>query len=60
MAASPDLATAVVSGFAQRLTGVQGLVEQLLSRDITLRLATVLLALADRFGEPDENGFPDW
>lgn len=57
MAASPDLATAVVSGFAQRLTGVQSLVEQLLSRDITLRLATVLLALADRFGEPAENGY---
>jgi CRP-like cAMP-binding protein len=57
MAASPDLATAVVSGLAQRLTGVQGLVEQLLSRDITLRLATVLLALADRFGEPGDNGY---
>ncbi|MEA2515223.1 MAG: family transcriptional regulator, cyclic receptor protein [Thermomicrobiales bacterium] len=57
MAASPDLATAVVAGFAQRLTGVQGLVEQLLSRDITLRLATMLLALADRFGEPGEDGF---
>ena len=32
MAASPDLATVVVAGFARRLTGVQGLVEQLLSR----------------------------
>jgi CRP-like cAMP-binding protein len=57
MAASPELGAALVSGLAQRLTGVQGLVEQLLSRDITLRLATVLLALADRFGEPGDNGF---
>jgi CRP-like cAMP-binding protein len=57
MAASPELATAVVAGFAQRLTGVQGLVEQLLSRDITLRLASILLALADRFGEEQDNGF---
>jgi CRP/FNR family cyclic AMP-dependent transcriptional regulator len=57
MAASPDLATVVVAGLAQRLTGVQGLIEQLLSRDITLRLASVLLALADRFGDGSADGF---
>jgi CRP-like cAMP-binding protein len=56
MAASPELASTIVAGFAQRLTGVQGLVEQLLSRDITLRLASVLLALADQFGEPEADG----
>jgi CRP-like cAMP-binding protein len=59
MSASPDLAMAIVTGFSQRLTDIQGLVEQLLSRDITLRLASVLLAVGDRFGEPAdaENGF---
>jgi CRP/FNR family transcriptional regulator, anaerobic regulatory protein len=57
MAASPDLAAVVVAGFAQRLTGVQGLIEQLLSRDITLRLASVLLALTDRFGDGSADGF---
>jgi len=51
MSASPDLAMAIVNGFSQRLTDIQGLVEQLLSRDITLRLASVLLAVGDRFGE---------
>jgi CRP-like cAMP-binding protein len=57
MAAAPDLAATVVAGFAQRLTGVQGLVEQLLSRDITLRLASILAVLSDRFGEPGEDGY---
>jgi CRP-like cAMP-binding protein len=58
MAASPELAATIVGGFAQRLTGVQGLVEQLLSRDITLRLASALLILAERFGEaPNAAGF---
>jgi len=59
MSASPDLAMAIVTGFSQRLTDIQGLVEQLLSRDITLRLASVLLAVGDRFGEPvdAETGF---
>jgi len=59
MSASPDLAMAIVTGFSQRLTDIQGLVEQLLSRDITLRLASVLLAVGDRFGDSAdaENGF---
>lgn len=59
MSASPDLAMAIVTGFSHRLTDIQGLVEQLLSRDITLRLASVLLSIGDRFGEPvdPETGF---
>jgi CRP-like cAMP-binding protein len=59
MSASPDLAMAIVTGFSHRLTDIQGLVEQLLSRDITLRLASVLLAVGDRFGESvdPETGF---
>jgi CRP-like cAMP-binding protein len=59
MSAAPEIATAVLAGFSQRLTGVQGLVELLLSRDITLRLGSVLLVLADRFGEPGADGFSD-
>ncbi len=57
MAVSPELASVVVAGFTRRLTGVQGLIEQLLSRDITLRLASILLALADRFGDGNADGF---
>jgi CRP/FNR family transcriptional regulator len=59
MSAAPEIATAVLSGFSQRLTSVQGLVELLLSRDITLRLGSVLLVLANRFGEQGQDGFSD-
>jgi CRP-like cAMP-binding protein len=57
MSSTPELAATIVAGYSQRLTAVQGLVEQLLSRDITLRLASVLLVLADRFGEMESSGF---
>jgi CRP/FNR family transcriptional regulator len=52
IAHSPELAVALVEGMTRRLTDVQGLVEQILARDVTLRLATMLLTLAERFGRP--------
>ncbi|HET8523918.1 MAG TPA: Crp/Fnr family transcriptional regulator [Thermomicrobiales bacterium] len=52
IAQSPELAVALVEGMTRRLTDVQGLVEQILARDVSLRLATMLLALAERFGRP--------
>jgi CRP-like cAMP-binding protein len=61
IAQSPELAVALVEGMTRRLTDVQGLVEQILARDVTLRLATMLLTLAERFGRPlsvvDGEGF---
>ena len=56
IAESPDLAAAVVAGMTRRLTELQTLVEQLLVRDTTVRLATTLLGLAARFGRPTADG----
>lgn len=53
---SPGLAAAVVSGMARRTTELQTLVEQLLARDTSVRLATTLLQLADQFGRPMADG----
>ncbi|MDQ3512630.1 MAG: Crp/Fnr family transcriptional regulator [Chloroflexota bacterium] len=53
---SPDLAAAVVSGMARRLTEVQTLVEQLLARDTSVRLVTTLLQLSRQFGRPTADG----
>ncbi|HEU5432544.1 MAG TPA: Crp/Fnr family transcriptional regulator [Thermomicrobiales bacterium] len=50
LAHSPELATAMVHGMTRRLTELQTLVEHLLARDASVRLATTLLALADAFG----------
>lgn len=56
IAASPELASAVVAGMTRRLTEMQTLVEQLLARDTSVRLATTLLSLAARFGRPMADG----
>ncbi len=56
IADSPDLAAAMVTGMSRRLTELQTLVEQLLVRDTAVRLATTLLALANRFGRPTADG----
>jgi CRP/FNR family transcriptional regulator len=56
IAESPDLASAVVTGMTRRITELQTLVEQLLARDTSVRLATTLLALATRFGRPTADG----
>jgi CRP/FNR family transcriptional regulator len=56
IADSPELAAAMVTGMSRRLTELQTLVEQLLVRDTAVRLATTLLALANRFGRPTADG----
>lgn len=53
---SPELAAALVEGMTRRLTGLQMLVEQILARDVTVRLATMLLTLGERFGRPMPGG----
>ncbi len=53
---SPELAAALVEGMTRRFTGLQTLVEQILARDVTVRLATMLLTLAERFGRPLPDG----
>jgi CRP/FNR family transcriptional regulator, cyclic AMP receptor protein len=56
IADSPELAAAMVTGMSRRLTELQTLVEQLLVRDTAVRLATTLVALANRFGRPTADG----
>jgi CRP/FNR family cyclic AMP-dependent transcriptional regulator len=56
LAHSPELATAMVQGMTRRLTELQTLVEHLLARDASVRLATTLLALADAFGQRAAEG----
>lgn len=54
---APELAAAVVHGMSRRLSELQTLVEQLLARDTSVRLATTLLSLARGFGRPTADGF---
>jgi CRP/FNR family transcriptional regulator len=56
IAESPELAAAMVTGMSRRLTELQTLVEQLLVRDTSVRLATTLVSLASRFGRPTADG----
>ena len=56
IAESPELAAAVVAGMTRRLTELQTLVEHLLVRDTTVRLAATLLTLAKGFGRPTADG----
>ena len=56
IANSPELASAVVSGMTRRLTELQTLVEHLLVRDTSVRLATTLLTLGKGFGRPTADG----
>jgi CRP/FNR family transcriptional regulator len=56
IADSPELASAVVAGMTRRMTELQTLVEQLLVRDTSVRLATTLLTLAKGFGRPTADG----
>jgi CRP/FNR family transcriptional regulator len=53
---SPALAAALVAGMTRRLTGAQMLVERILARDVTVRLAALLLTLSDLFGRPLPDG----
>jgi CRP/FNR family transcriptional regulator len=56
IAASPELAVAVVDAMARRLTAAQVFIEQLLIRDTAVRLAGVLADLADALGQPRTDG----
>ncbi|MGH2560430.1 MAG: Crp/Fnr family transcriptional regulator [Thermomicrobiales bacterium] len=56
VADAPELAGAIVSGMTRRLTELQTLVEHLLVRDTTVRLATTLLSLSERFGRGTSDG----
>jgi CRP-like cAMP-binding protein len=56
VAASPQLAAAIVNGIGRRLTEMQTLIEHLLARDASVRLAATLHALAARFGRPLADG----
>jgi CRP-like cAMP-binding protein len=56
IAEAPELATAVVAATTRRLTQLQTLVEHLLVRDTTVRLASTLLTLADNIGRPHGDG----
>ena len=53
---SPELASAIVTGMSRRLTELQTLVEHLLVRDTSVRLAVTLMNLATRFGRPAAGG----
>jgi CRP/FNR family cyclic AMP-dependent transcriptional regulator len=57
LADSPQLAAAMISGLNRRITVLHGLVDQVLRRDTTLRLASTLLTLANAVGEPAGDGF---
>jgi len=52
VARAPQLASAIISGLQRRVTQLHGMIEQLLVRDTSMRLAATLLMLEDAFGEP--------
>jgi CRP-like cAMP-binding protein len=51
IARSPELAAPLVRGMTRRLATMQTLVEHLMARDASVRLAMMLVALADASGE---------
>jgi len=57
LADSPQLAAAMISGLNRRITVLHSLVDQVLRRDTTLRLASTLVTLAHAVGEPTADGF---
>ena len=57
LAESPDLAATIIEGLMRHQVDLHQLVEQVLARDVTVRLASVLLDLGDRFGLPMTDGF---
>ena len=54
---SPDLAATIIEGLMRHQVDLHQLVEQVLARDVTVRLASVLLDLGNRFGIPMTDGF---
>lgn len=57
LADSPQLAAAMISGLNRRITVLHSLVDQVLRRDTTLRLASTLVTLAHAVSEPMGDGF---
>jgi CRP/FNR family transcriptional regulator len=51
----PDFAMKLFSSFSERLRQSDEVIESLLHREVSARLATLLLNLAERFGEGDES-----
>jgi CRP-like cAMP-binding protein len=49
----PEFGTKVLFSFAERLRQADEVIESLLDREVSARLATLLLNLGSRFGEPD-------
>jgi CRP/FNR family transcriptional regulator len=47
---------AALVSLRRQATDMQDLISRVLSRDITLRIAAVLISLSDRFGKPNPDG----
>ncbi|HKZ27024.1 MAG TPA: Crp/Fnr family transcriptional regulator [Rubrobacteraceae bacterium] len=52
----PEFAMKLFSSFSERLRQSDEVIESLLYREVSARLATLLLNLAERFGEEDGSG----
>ena len=52
----PEFAVKLFSSFSERLRQSDEVIESLLHREVSTRLATLLLNLGDRFGEPNGMG----
>ena len=52
----PDFATKLFFSFSERLRQSDEVIESLLNREVSARLATLLLNLGERFGETDGSG----
>jgi CRP-like cAMP-binding protein len=52
----PEFAIKLLFAFSERLRRSDEMIESLLEREVSARLATLLLHLADRFGETDGSG----
>ena len=52
----PDFATKLFFSFSERLRQSDEVIESLLNREVSARLATLLLNLGDRFGEAEGSG----
>src|SRR5918992_1719751 len=53
---NPRLAVELFASFSERLTRSDEVIESLLHREVSTRLATLLLNLAERFGESNGSG----
>jgi CRP/FNR family transcriptional regulator, global nitrogen regulator len=52
----PDFATKLLFSFSERLRQSDEVIESLLNREVSARLATLLLNLGERFGEAEGSG----